>query len=80
MSFLSGLSGTPHLGDKGVGNYAPDRLNGSESVVIYPLAWDSEFETLTLSTFRPDLEIASQLGKGSLIHNLRLAITTNIYK
>ena len=80
MSFLSGLSGTPHLGDKGVGNYVLSGLSGADIPAIRPSTWDNEFETLTLSTFSPELEIPSHLGKELLIHKLRLAITTNIYK
>ena len=80
MSFLSGLSVTPHLGDKGVGNYLLPRPNSAEISGIRPLTWDTAFGTLTLSTFSPEPEIPFHLGKELLIHKLRLAITTNIYK
>jgi hypothetical protein len=80
MSLISGLSGTPHLGDKGVENDVSSRPNGVEIAGIYPSTWDTAFETLTLSTFSPEPEIPFHLGKESLIHKLRLVITTNIYK
>ena len=80
MSFISGLSGTPHRGDKGVENYVSSRPNGAEIAGMCPLTWDTAVETLTLSTFSPEPEIPFHLGKELLIHKLRLAITTNIYK
>lgn len=80
MSFLSGLSGTPHLGDKGVGNYVRFRPSGAEISGISLSTWDTAFQTITLSTFNPEPNIPSHLGKESFIHKLGLAITTNIYK
>ena len=80
MSFISGLSGTPHLGDKGVENNVYSGPYSAEISGIYPLSWDITFGTLTLSTFSPEPEIPFHLGKELLIHKFRLAITTNIYK
>ena len=80
MSFLSGLSGTPHLGDKGVGNYVLSCPDNAELPGIGPSTWNTTFETLTLSTFNPEPEIPFHLRKEVLIHKLELAITTNIYK
>ena len=80
MSFIRGLSGTPHHGDKGVENHVYSRPNGAEISGPYPLTWDTAVETLTLSTFSPEVEAVFHLVKEVLIHKLRLAITTNIYK
>jgi hypothetical protein len=80
MSFISGLSGTPHLVDKGVEKDVYPRPNGVEISGIRPLTWDTAFDRLTLSTFSPEVEGVFHLGKELLIHKLRLAITTNIYQ
>ncbi len=63
MSFLSGLSGSPHLGDKGVGNYGSSGADGVEILGFSRLYWDTAPLELLLSTVPPELESPSQLGK-----------------
>ena len=80
MSFLSGLSGTPHLGDKGVENYWFSRFSSVEITALRPSSWVTALSMLTLSTVIPEPQGPFHLGKGVVIHNSMLAITTNIYK
>ncbi|GEM_PF-2949897 len=80
MSFLSGLVGTPHVGDKGVGNFSLFRLTGVEIPTFSLLVWNTARIAPTLSTVHPEIESGPHLPKRFVIHKLRLAITTNIYK
>ena len=80
MSFLSGLSGTPHLGDKGVENHVLSSWRNAQLPGLCSSTRDTKFERLTLSTLDPEAEIASRLHKEVFIHKLGLVITTNIYK
>jgi len=80
MSFLRGLAGTPHLGDKAVGNCSDSYLLGVEIPTKTLFFWDTGWLTPLFSTARPEREKGLHLAKWQVIHNLRLAITTNIYK
>ncbi|HUW79124.1 MAG TPA: hypothetical protein VMV52_10310 [Candidatus Nanopelagicaceae bacterium] len=79
MSFLRDLAGTPHVVDKGVGN---PLTKPKVYVEIPPFdggIWNTWSEQPQLSTVVPEGETRFELQKKLVIHNLNLAITTNIY-
>lgn len=80
MSFLRRFVGSPHLGDKDVGNPTFTQPINVE-IPAFPIRfWNTAVVAPALSTVHPKHENGLHLAKDLVIHKFGLAITTNIYK
>lgn len=79
MSYLRRFVGTPHLGDKRVGNPASSLPRNVEIPAFSAGFWNTAVVAPPLSTVRSTQKNGSHLAKDLVIHKFGLAITTNIY-